>query len=117
VNVLLPVGAPIPPQNHTVTHARGQWRVEWRGGDVVRPFGGQGFGPVFPVNVLRLRCPRRILPFVTWGPGVVPFSNGGYLGFKAFGVDRAEYRAWLPGPEIFEGSVALCPSFRFSITS
>jgi hypothetical protein len=126
VKIFVHPSVPLPVQNYNVTRVHGSWYFEWRGGDVVRPFGWDNwawFGREedkivpFPRNVLRIFIPWRILPFITWGSGVVPFSNGGYLGFKAFGVDNEEYKNWLPASEVYDGSVALCPSFRFSIKS
>ena len=87
--------------------------IYFRGGDVVRPLGGQWFGPQYPERYTHFFCPWRILPFISVKVGRFGF----YAGFKCFGVDRPEYYAWFDEEhldEIYDGSNALCPSFRWS---
>ena len=85
-------------------------RAGVRGGDVVRPWGGQWFGPQWPSGQVRFRCPWRVLPFIRWNL----FGRKGYAGFKAFGVDREEYVQYMGAALVSVGSVALCPSFRLA---
>lgn len=79
-------------------------------GDYCDPFGGQWFGPDFPVNVIRWRFKRLAVPFVAfkW-----PFLNRAfYAGAKVYGVDSPEYKAWLPARDVYDGSDAFCLSLR-----
>ena len=102
-------GEPLPLQNHTFREKPGI-DIAWRGGDVVRPWGGQWFGPQWPSGQVRFRCPWRVLPFIRWNL----FGRKGYAGFKAFGVDREEYVQYMGAALVSVGSVALCPSFRLA---
>lgn len=81
-----------------------------RGGDVVRPLNGKWFGPEWPTKIVHFFMPIRCLPFLS----VLVGKYGFYVGFKCFPVNHDEYRNWLPSEEVFEGSVALCPSLRFT---
>ena len=100
---------------HQQAKARGWGLVlSLRGGDVVRPFGGQWFGPDFPRRVLRFSCPLPVLPFISVALG----RYGFYIGFKTFGADDRTYLLW-PGHVFTEAdmmpeSMALCPSIRFT---
>lgn len=90
-----------------------RWSIffELRGGDVCDPLNGNWFSAPYPTRVWRWFCKRPVLPFLAWRLG----KKGGYIGFKAYGVDSPEYRNWPAGilPEdVFDGSQALCLSFR-----
>lgn len=94
------------------TDERDPWKpgIYFRGGDVVRPLNGQWFGPKYPTKYLHFFVPFRILPFISFKIG----RFGMYCGFKVFGVDPEAYKNWLPVEEVYDGSVALCPSWRFT---
>ena len=84
---------------------------ELRGGDICEPVGiaTNWFEPPFPTRVIRKFCKWRVLPFLSWKFG----TWGGYIGFKAYGVDAPIYAYWLaPAFEVYPGSVALCFSIR-----
>lgn len=73
--------------------------------------GENWFKPPFPSTVYRYFVKWPVLPFFAWRFG----NKGGYLGFKLYGVDAPEYKQWTAGirPEdVFEGSQALCLTFR-----
>jgi len=102
-----PITGPFPSRNGVF--------FELRGGDVAEPigFGTNWFKPPYPSHVLRFFCPWRVLPFLSWKLG----SFGGYIGFKAYGVDAPEYPLWLCKPEeCYSGSVAMCITARLATT-
>jgi len=79
-------------------------------GDVCDPFGGQWFGPDYPKHVIRFFTRLPILPFVAWK---WPFMDrAGYIGFKLYGVDAPAYKHWMPPDDVYDGSQAVCFSFR-----
>jgi len=69
------------------------------------------FGPKFPSRVWRAFCKWPVLPFIAWRCN----KHGGYIGFKLYGMDSSQYKEWPVGikPEdVFDGSQALCLTFR-----
>lgn len=86
---------------------------ELRGGNICDPilgtfFGYQWFGPKFPKYVWKAFCKFKVLPFLSWRFG----NRGGYIGFKAYGVDSEAYKNWIDPSEVYEGSYAMCLTFR-----
>ena len=79
--------------------------------DPIASWGSNWFHPPYPKSVLRLHVALPILPFVCfkW-----PFMDRCfYAGWKVYGVDAPEYKAWLaPECEVYAGSKALCLSIR-----
>lgn len=114
---------PTPPQNHT-WRTRNGVSLYFRGGDVLRPDIANGtprpgaetqvrnWFNTIPTSVWRWHCKLPVLPFVTVKVGMF----GVYAGFKAFGVDSAAYLDYpgLSAADVYDGSVALTPSLRFS---
>lgn len=79
-------------------------------GDLLDPQGDPDgwFLPVLPERVVRGWL--RFAPFVAfkW-----PFLNRAlYIGYKLYGVDAPEYVSWAGRENVYEGSVAMCFSFR-----
>jgi hypothetical protein len=102
-NAAQPLTSPFPLKNGVF--------FELRGGDICEPvgFNSNWFEPPFPSRVIRKFCAWRVLPFLSWKFG----TWGGYIGFKAYGVDSPIYQYWLcPYFEVYPGSVALCLSAR-----
>lgn len=81
-------------------------------GDVVWPFLDPDgmFKPLRPMLLVIFRSVIP-LPFFAWRRG----NKKGYAGFKCFGVDSPEYKTWMPAGDVYEGSIALQPSFRMSM--
>jgi hypothetical protein len=102
---------PLPLQHHNFRETQGI-DIVWRGGDVIRPIGGNWMSEPWPKRVLHFFCPLRVLPLVRWRFGT-EHPTVGYAGFKAFGVDLEAYKNWMPGEHVHDGSVALTPSWRF----
>ncbi len=83
--------------------------IEFRGGDFCDPIdGGQWFGPKYPKKFLRFFLAYPLIPFISWRAG----NRGGYLGAKAYGADPEVYKSWMNPEDVYEGSNALCFSFR-----
>ena len=84
--------------------------IEFRGGDVLDPvqISGNWFTPPFPSRVLRFFCKYPIFPFISYRLG----KKGGYIGAKAYGADSEAYKNWMKPEEVYDGSRALCFSFR-----
>ena len=79
-------------------------------GDYCDPFGGQWFGPDYPVRVIRWRFTWLAFPFVAfkW-----PFLDRAfYFGAKVYGADAPEYLDWMGDQDVGPDSVAFCISFR-----
>jgi hypothetical protein len=36
----------------------------------------------------------------------------GYIGFKVYGLDAENYKEWMPASDVYNGSLAMHPSFR-----
>lgn len=87
------------------------WSVffEMRGGDVCEPlgFGTNWFHPPYP-KVWKWLCRWPVLPYFAWRFN----KRAGYIGFKAYGVDAVEYKAWMDPADVFDGSQALCITAR-----
>ena len=83
--------------------------VEFRGGDFLDPIdGGKWFGPDYPRKFLRFFLRFPLVPFISWRIG----NLGGYIGAKAYGADSDKYLEWMPEGTVYNGSQALCFSFR-----
>lgn len=81
-------------------------------GDICDPIhpGRNWFTPPFPENVWRAHCKLPILPFIAWR---WPFlKRAGYIGFKLYGADAPAYKNWMDPAEVYDGSRAVCLSFR-----
>lgn len=86
---------------------------EMRGGDIAEPLAlkANWFSPPYPERVFRYFLRWPLLPYVAvkWG------RFGFYAGAKIFGVDSDAYKEWLcPPEEVYDGSLALCFTIRFS---
>lgn len=98
-----PATSPFPARNGVF--------FELRGGDVCDPIGAGSnwFAPPFPRHIVRYRCRRAWLPYLSWRFG----RWAGYLGWKIYGVDAPVYAQWLCEPrEVYAGSQALCLTAR-----
>ena len=72
--------------------------------------GGKWFEPPYPTRVWKQYVSLPILPFIAWR---WPFSKrGGYIGFKLYGVDSPAYKNWMNPEDVYDGSQAVCLSFR-----
>lgn len=79
-------------------------------GDICDPFFGNWFVAPWPKFVWRTTVKLPILPFIAWK---WPFIDRvGYIGFKLYGADYEAYKNWMNPDDVYEGSCALCLSFR-----
>lgn len=98
-----------PDRNYKdpLLEGNGLW-IEFRGGDVCDPIGGNWFTEPFPKTVIRFSTSLAWLPWISWKVG----KKGGYIGFKAYGADSDAYKNWMKPEEVYDGSEALCFSIR-----
>lgn len=103
---------PERPLTDPVLEPEARWFVlRVYSGDFLDIIGGSWFDPTRPPWKV-LRAKLRWMPFIAWRwPGT---ERGGYIGFKLYGVDSANYVTFegVCPQDVYVGSQACCLSFR-----